>query len=448
MKRVRQFAVLAIALLCIMPAFSEDKKQEEGFHFKMQMELGAETFNDGGTSIAYQKLSVLPDISFGKIGIGMAVTLHYRFTDDGIDIRKEDWEPDSAAGRTVLDIYLPIFRYIRYGYKGDPLYAKIGSIDNGTLGNGFIMGGYSNTNFLPERRIVGLALDIDGSLFHFPYVGIETFTGNLSKLDVVGTRLYVRPLLGLDIPVLKELQVGTTYAADRDPNALKTFINPDATPDPVTMFGFDFKQPLLCSNVFSLAVFGDIDFQPASGNKTTTATGGLVGFGGKLIGFIQYGLNGLFLGDDFVPFYFDSAYDLYRETKYEMYNGDIPVPGYTGWLATLGFNFLENKLTFSTSVDGAFQTDPAVDATYPHLKAMIKVGEGIVPGFFFDASYDKRYIKAFSDFVSPEDAVIGADINYKTGPAVITLGYNLRYDPTSDPAWQTTARLSTSISLY
>jgi hypothetical protein len=52
--------------------------------------------------------------------------------------------------------------YIRYGFKGDPLYAKLGSIEDGTLGNGFIMNNYDNTHFLPGQRIFGLAFDWTG----------------------------------------------------------------------------------------------------------------------------------------------------------------------------------------------------------------------------------------------------------------------------------------------
>lgn len=452
MRILKNLLVITIAFIMVIPAFSEDKKADEGFNFGLDMELGAETFNDGEGPVAYQKLSLNPDISFGKVGIGMAVTLHYRFTDAGLVVRSQDWIPHyNGNNKTFLDIYLPLFRYIRYGHKGNPLYAKIGAIDDGTLGNGFLMGGYANTNFLPERRIVGLALDLDGSLFNFPYLGIETFTGNLAKFDVFGTRLYARPLLSLKLPVFKNLQTGTTFVMDRNPNALGTFANSDATPDPVYMYGVDFKQPVLNSDIFSLAVYGDVDFQPASGSKTKTSSGALLGFGGKLIGFMNYGLNALFLGDNYVPFYFDSVYDLYRQDKYEIYTGNVTVPGYAGWLASLGFSFLDDKLSFNTSLDGAFKSDPSEDSTFPHLKATFTIGEGIIPGIFFDASYDKRYIKAFSDLISPENAVIGADINYKTGPAVITLGYDLRYIANPEPGkpnWQTTAKLSTSISLF
>jgi hypothetical protein len=160
--------------------------------------------------VTYQKLTVSPDIAFGKFGIGLELTLHYTFTDEaGVDpIRTEgDWIPDPALDQNYLDVYLPKFMYIRYGFKGDPLYAKLGSIEDGTLGNGFIMNNYDNTLFLPGQRIFGLAFDLDGALFNFPYLGLETFVGNVARFDVIGARLYARPLAGTEIPLLKNLQV-------------------------------------------------------------------------------------------------------------------------------------------------------------------------------------------------------------------------------------------------
>ncbi len=432
-----------------VPVFSQEK-ENSGFDFGMVMELGAETFIENDKSVAYQMLSINPEFSLGKFGMGLALTFHYRFDDgDGnFDFREEDWTPEGDT--TYLDIYLPIFRYVRYGHKGDDIYAKLGFIDDGTLGNGFIMGNYSNTNFLPELRMVGLAFDLDGNLFNFPYIGFETFAGNLAKMDVFGTRIFARPLTDLNIPIIKDLQIGTTAAFDREPDALYGFISTGVTnPETVSIYGVDFKQPVISNSVVSLAVFGDIAFQPSTGDKTETSTGGLLGFGGQFVSFINYGLNALFLGDNFMPFYFDSVYDLYRETKYSVYSGVTQIDSYAGWLASLGFTFLDNMFVFNTSVDGSFKRDPDQKTTFPHLRSVLVIGEGLLPGIFFDASYDKRYIEDWADLVDPEDAVIGVNINYKTGPAVITLGYDLRYVPDALPGeseWETTAKLSTAIS--
>jgi len=441
------FLILLITVI-VIPAFSEEG-DNSGFEFGANIEIGAESFieeNSDGIeeSVAYQMISLDPDLSFGKFGIGVALTFHYKFsgTDGNFDFREQDWIPNEE--RNAVDIYLPILRYFRYGHKGESLYGKIGYIDDGTLGNGFIMGNYSNTHFLPERKIIGLSLDMDGNLFNFPYLGIETFFGNLAKMDVFGTRLYVRPLVALDIPVFKNLQIGLTAAFDRNPNSFQNFVTvAESDISTVSIFGVDFRQPVLSNNLISMAIFGDTAFQKGG---DSVASGSLLGFGGNLFTFINYGLNALFLGDNFIPFYFDSSYDLFRERKFLVYNETNTVPGYAGWRASMGFTFADNLFVFNASIDGAFvQTE---STPFPHLVATFVVGEGLIPGFSFDASYDKRDIEGWEDFVSAENAVIGANINYKTGPAVITLGYDLRYAPESEKGWETTAKLSTSISIF
>lgn len=445
--------LIFIILLLTTPVFSLEEENSDS-NFGMVIELGAETFIENDETVAYQMLSLNPDFSFGKIGIGLALTFHYRF-DDGegnFDFREEDWILKKKDERTYLDIYLPIIKYVRYGQKGDDIYAKLGFINNATLGNGFIMGNYSNTNFLPELRMVGLAFDLDGNLFNFPYIGVEFFSGNLAKMDVFGGRLYVRPLISQDIPIIKNLQIGLTVAYDREPDALYDFIKiPDDplteyTPDTVSIYGVDFKQPVISNSMVSLIFFGDAAFQKGDDSINT---GGMIGIGGQFISFLNYGMNILLLGDNFVPFYFDSAYDLYREHKYTVYSGAAKIKGYTGWLASLGVTFLDGMFKFNTSVDGAFDRVKDEPTTYPHLRSVLVIGEGLLPGVFFDISYDKRYIENWPDFIEPENAVIGININYKTGPAVITLGYNLRYVPDALPGeneWETTAKLSTSIS--
>jgi hypothetical protein len=304
------------------------------------------------------------------------------------------------------------------------------------------MGNYANTHFLPERRIMGLALDVDGRLFDFPYVGVESFVGNLAQFDVIGSRLFVRPLASTELPIINNLQLGSTVAADTKPDALYDFNNYN-DPNTVSVVGGDFIQPLLTQMPLTLSLFGDLAFQSGGGS---TNTGGKVGVGGKMLGFVNYGLNALFIGRDFVPFYFDRTYDLYRESKYAIFVGDAGLDPYTGWLARLGFDFFEEAVTFETTLDGSFSPDSAKPSTLPHLQARMAVAQGVLPGIHFDATYDKKHIQAFDDLVDPKDAVVGANVHYTTGPAMITLGYTLRYVP-EDGSWETTAKLSSSITL-
>ncbi|MEE8440578.1 MAG: hypothetical protein V3S41_02560, partial [Spirochaetia bacterium] len=192
--RLHRTAVLVLLVACTAFVFAQDEGGGSDLDFGLGISIGAQSFpnpdftgtgTEPGT-ITYQSVGMSPDLAFGKFGIGLDVTLNYRFTGgvDGTDfeIRREDWIPD--ADTSFLELYLPKLQYIRWGLKGDPLFVKLGSIDDGMLGNGFIIGGYTNTQYLPERRIFGMGLDVDGQLFNFPYVGLETFAGNLAAFDV------------------------------------------------------------------------------------------------------------------------------------------------------------------------------------------------------------------------------------------------------------------------
>ena len=466
-----RYLLAVFLVLLIIPVMAQDSSEipgEDPLDFGLDLGIGSDTFNqlneDTGEvePVAYQTINFKPDLAFGKFGIGLDLTFHFRFITDpddpenNFDFRTEDWVPQQDDNgditfNTVLDCYLPLFQYVRWGYKGEPLYVKLGSIEDGTLGNGFIMGNYANTHFLPERRISGMSLDLDGNLFNFPYVGVETFVGNLAWFDVFGFRLYTRPLAWLDIPVIKDLQIGGTYAMDRLPY-LHYEEDTGDTAEPVNIVGIDFKQPILNNSVINLSAFGDFVFQPSPVDAETTSVGGMLGFGGRLFGLMTYGMQLRMLGDNFIPVYFDANYDLFRQDKYAVLasTGVDIIPGYVGAYGSIGFALLEDLIIFNASIDWSLK-EAAGPLAYPHLRAVFRVAEGLIPNFFFDASYDKRYIETWADLISAEDSVIGASINYKTGPAVITLAYDIKYNanvPEGDNQWDTTAKLNVSLDLF
>ncbi|MBN2049963.1 MAG: hypothetical protein JW760_05915, partial [Spirochaetales bacterium] len=235
-------------LLSVFPLAAQvDTEEGPSPDFGLGLIIGAQTFLDESTgeSVTYQKLALSPEFAIGKFGIALDLTLHYRFTGDqenNVEIRSEDWVPSEEM--PFLDLYLPKFRYIRYGFKGEPLYVKLGAIDDATLGTGFIMGGYNNTLFRPEEPIFGMGFDLDGALFSFPYVGLETFVGNLTSWDVIGARLKGRPLIWSEIPVVKNLEIGLTVAGDIAPEAREAYWAPATADNPsIAVWGFDVLQP-------------------------------------------------------------------------------------------------------------------------------------------------------------------------------------------------------------
>ena len=425
---IKSLKVLAVAILVFFCAgFVFAQEEEGGFDFGLSIGIGAETYNGE----MWQTIKLSPDIAIGKFGIGLELTMNYQF-EPTFTVRQEDWVP--TGDDSFLDVYLPKFKYIRYGFKGDPLYAQFGSIEYAILGNGFIMGGYNNTLFLPafqNRKALGLSFDLDGALFNFPYVGIETFVGNLAQLDVLGTRLYVRPLAFTEVPIIKGLQVGGTLAVDRKPNlyAVDALGNPtpDDSVDPVTLYGADLTLPILTSQVFSLATFADIAFLHNTVGSGSQGKGEMIGFGGRLLGVINYGAQMRFLGEDFIANYFDTGYDLYREAKFNVVDSGN-IDSYIGWLGSLGFSFLDDALVFNATVDGPIGNPNTGDyLDWPHLYAVLILGEGIIPNISFEAQLDKRSL--FDSAVEiGHDTVIGARINYSIGAAVLSFVYQISKD--------------------
>jgi hypothetical protein len=424
----KKFKVLAVAILVLFGAHGAFAQEEEGgFDFGLSIGIGAETY-DGKM---WQTLKLSPDIAIGKFGIGLELTLNYTF--EPAEVRSEDWMPRGDDG--FLDVYLPKFKYIRYGFKADPLFAQFGSIEYALLGNGFIMGGYDNTVFLPfyqDRQALGLSFDLDGALFNFPYVGIETFVGNLAQFDVLGSRLYVRPLAFTDVPIIKGLQVGGTLAVDRKPklyavDELLGLPTPDDSVDPVVLYGADLTLPILTGSTFSFSTFADIAFLHDTLGPGNKGKGEMVGFGGRLMRVISYGAQIRVLGEDFIPTYFDTGYDLYREEKYNHVIAE-DIESYLGWLGSLGFSFLDDALVFKATVDGPIgdlDTDSYLD--YPHLYAVFILGQGIIPNISLEAQFDKRSL--FDSGVRfDRDAVIAARVNYSIGAAVLSFVYQRSID--------------------
>jgi hypothetical protein len=297
---------------------------------------------------------------------------------------------------------------------------------------------------MPEQRIFGLAFDLDGALFNFPYLGLETFVGNVARFDVFGARLYARPLVSTEVPVLKNLQVGATFAMDTDPG-LHTDLHPDL--ESVYVYGADLRQPILSSKAISLAVFSDV---AVLGNQGSV--GGMVGFGGRLAGIILYGAQIRILGENFVPVYFDSTYDLFRVEKHDVATGVTPVAAYTGWLASLGFSLFGDLLVFNASLDGPFQqTGTGNYLDWPHFFAQFILGKGLVPNLSMELSYDKRNLAAdrgfFRDLFSFAESVIQGRLNYSIGAAVLSLVYDIRYDPLRDK-WVTHSGIESAIELF
>ena len=442
----------AVFLLASVCAFADDApatppaSQGPQFSFGMLASLGTETIS--GTN--YETFGFIPDFGYGPFGVGLDLTFHFRFYEEpggdfGIYPRQEDWWDSSLSTRQNIDKYLARIAYLRWGHKGDPLYAQLGLLPSTTLGTGFIVGGYNNGALRPELNYIGLEVDAKGELIGMPYGGFESFVGNISAFDVIGMRAYMTPfaITNPDNAFLKQIQFGVTGAFDTNPYAEVPDLA-DQQSGKVVVAGVDTLVPLVSGDMFSAQATADAAVQGSH-------SGGEVGVGGKAIGFLVWGVQNRFLGEDFLPQYFDNGYEINRVEKFSIYRGDVTVPATVGWVATLGTTFLGDQLTFGATLSGPWSSQDNVLAQ-PELQSYATLKAGLLP-VDLNAFYVKTGITSFGELTSPENALIGAKAGYTIGGVTLNIVYNLRYLTAGEVGpdgrnWVATSRIETAIKMF
>ncbi len=253
----------------------------------------------------HYRISLRPEVSFANFGAGLDLNLDF---DSKGKIRKENFNEFSD--------YLSIIRYVRYGMKRDPLYARLGALDYHTIGHGTIMYRYNNSPSFDSRKI-GLVLDID-----FGNFGFESIYGAFGQAGIVGARGYLRPLKytsAANVPVISNLEVGATIVSDLNENSgiVSGYYDPftykkvnvtDA--GSLTIIGFDIGLPVIRSSLAEVLLYFDV-------NK-------IIDFGTGVAAGVKVDLNGLgivsasaklerrFNGKQYFPAYFNSLYEIER----------------------------------------------------------------------------------------------------------------------------------------
>jgi len=334
------------------------------------------TFIDGQP---YYLFNLMPDLSFGKIGVGLDINI--RIGRNG-KIRSEDFDEGYD--------YLRLIRYIRYGMKKEPIYARLGVLDYSRLGHGFIMYNYRNSASYDLRKF-GMEFDLD-----FEKFGFESMYSDFGGGGVFGLRGYARPLKLTSlasIPVIGGLETGITYAADFHENAdvtSPTGLVANATNGgTMGVFGFDVGFPLLSLPSINSTLY--FDYASIGGYGNGAAAGIDVNFTG--LGVVGLGMKyeRRWMGDQFLPSYFDALYERERYvpqdttafvSKAQALRAATQGEGYYGelLLSILGrFNIV-----------GGYQSPVGVkNAGIIHLE--FDPGD-VIPGVILSAGYDKKYV--------------------------------------------------------
>ncbi len=345
----------------------------------------------------YYLFNLTPELSFGNLGIGL--DLNIRVGEDG-KIRKEDFNE-------VYD-YLRILRYVRWGHKKDPLYARAGALDYARLGHGSIMYMYRNSpNY--EQRKIGVEFDVDGERY-----GFESVYSDVAGAGVLGLRPYFRPLKGTsvgNVPILGGLEVGATYAVDFHERA-----KPDRSP--LAIFGVDIGFPLLSLSSLRSTLYSDYAKIVDYGNGATVGID--LNFSGLGLITLNAKYERRFMGDQFLPSYFDAFYEMeryvpntdpgfdpYNVPKVQRLKASGKSEGYYGelWISILG--------TFN-AIGGYYSPVGIDNAGIFHLE--LETGNAI-PGILLMGGYDKKNVG--SVFKVDNNSLLYAQVGYKPLPYLI-----------------------------
>ncbi|MFA5859091.1 MAG: FecR domain-containing protein [Elusimicrobiota bacterium] len=298
-------------------ATSKPSASNSGKPFSLDGQFGTETLTDqDGNKMTFSKLKLTPEFKFWKIGVGLDIVLY--FNDKG-EIRGTDW--DFNEMKDALDKIW----YLSWGSKGESIYAYVGGFRNLTMGHGLIMSNYSNMLQYPSVRKGGAELDLN-----LGYIGFETMVSDVNRAEIYGGRMYVRPLWGTGLPIIKKLGIGVSAFTDQNPDSDTVYVTSGnmivpvsvtTTGDQVNVYGADIDLPVITSPIMSMVVYADAALMDVGekyvlvDNVRDGGTGSAAGVAGTILSLVNYRAEYRKTESNFVPSYFNAFYDVDRITK-------------------------------------------------------------------------------------------------------------------------------------
>jgi len=370
---------------------------------KVSVEGAVGAVSVGGKT--YFMVAFRPDIAMDPWGIGL--DLRILWNDDGV--RREDYDE-------LRDI-ANFFRYIRYGKKGDAFYARLGVLDDTTLGYGLTVRRYSNVVPTAFDKTFGAETKMDEGMF-----GVEGFTNDMALFRLFGGRAFIRPLHGSGAP-LNGLEIGVIGVHDRDPGAGQAAL---------TVVGADIGIPVVQSDAFSMTVFAEAAQIQNRGNGFTAP-----GLMGKAAMF-HYKLEFRNYAADFVPNLFDWNYEEHRPIDWTLPQYASTNPRLSGWLGEIAWTW-EGVL----KIGGYFEQPTGQNATV-HGEAVL-LADFVPRVKSASLTYDQKNIKTLTLYDPNTLVTAKAGIEMTPG-AILYFTVRQTYDPVNAKFVRTTT-METRIKL-
>jgi hypothetical protein len=404
------------------PADSDELPIED---FRSGMEkAGGGSFTGGFTYTeidgqGFAGLVLSPEFKIGKVGVGLNVPILYGL--DSKSIRTEIFQGGTGPARLIS--------YIRYGVqKRDPVYVKIGQLQNTMIGFGGLVNNYTNTTSY-EKRKLGLHYDLN-------YKGLAGIEGLYSDFDpssqnLLVIRPYVRPLSKTSIPIA----TSTTYAF---------------TASGVSAFGFDmgitvlrvpFVQIDLFANYSKLKVESDTLKQAATilaGNNSFSSGSGFSAGVNFRLHFIadafstDIRIERLTYKDNYLPQFFDASYEI---------NKDLRILSLTSAEKMSGiYGSLTGHVLQKVQIGGSLLLPDEITTTSPAVVQVRADLERLADKFSFHGSYIKGNLTDLGDaFKFDERSLAKMRFIYHMNSFLATgMDYYWAFTPAADGSYSAT----------
>ncbi len=383
------------------------------------------TWIDGNPFYTFR---VFPEFALGKFGVGLDLKLEV--SPEG-NLRSENFN-------TFSD-YMSVIRYVRYGHKKDPLYVRVGALDNATLGHGSIMYLYNNSLSYDNRKI-GVQADVDFNTF-----GLETVYSTFGEAGILGVRGFVRPLQYTHfgkIPVIGRIEFGASYVADFNKYADVVSVKYDAaengfTPDEkngnMDIWGLDIGLPVFSNKVLSMDLY--YDYVNIADYGDGSSVGFILNFNGLGLVDVRTKFERRMNNDQFLPSYFNSMYEIERYSLDNSTGAFISKSQLLKNATNTGNGFygeLLVELLGTFDILGSYQRlDKDPKSGDLHLSTEISPEE---MSFIARAGYDKVRIEDESDIFTLDDrSYFFTELGYKPLPyLIVSMVYHWTFTPMRD----------------
>lgn len=350
----------------------------------------------------YAGLTLAPEISIGKVGVGLDVPILYGFEEQ--KFRTEIFEDGVGIARLV--------RYVRYGQqKVDPVYVRVGTLDRAMIGFGGLVNNYTNSVSFEKRKV--------GVHYDFNYKGFGGIEGLYSDFDpssfnMFVIRPYVRPLSWTPIPIVRSLEIGFTHLTDKDQTVqvegaskyvyTKDGINASSFDAGMTLLRVPFIQIDLFANFTQLKVKSDSlanDINTLSALDTTAIQSNFKNGRGASVGvnfrfhFIadilstDVRIERLSYSDFYLPQFFDASYEINKDAK-------LLSLAYAGKTQGI-YGSLTGHILQKVSLGGSLMIPDEVSETAPAIVTLHAEAERLLDKYSIYANYYKGGLSDLGD---------------------------------------------------